>query len=99
MVLNVPMTMNKNQGGKAGLAPPTKAMPGFMKSALATRNLLDAYRARPDYQQKDYLEWVNSAKLQDTKRKRLTQLLEELEKGDVYMGAPWTPPPPPAATK
>lgn len=83
--------MNKN------LSPPPKAMPGFMKSALTTRKLFDAYRARPDYQQKAYIEWIDGAKLQDTKRKRLAQLLDELEQGTVYMGEPWQPPAKPSA--
>jgi hypothetical protein len=91
--------MSKNQGfghGR-GLTPPAAQMPGFVRSALTTRALMDRYRERPDYQQKEYLEWINGAKLQDTKRKRLTQMLEEIEKGDAYMGAPWTPPPKPAS--
>jgi len=72
----------------------THDMPGFVKSALNTRNLMDAYRARPDYQRNDYMTWINAAKLGDTKRARLTQMLDELEKGNVYMGAAWSPPPP-----
>ena len=33
-------------------------MPGNVRGALAKRNLLDAFRARPDYQQNDYLKWI-----------------------------------------
>lgn len=69
-------------------------MPGFVRSALAARNLTDAFQARPEYQQKDYLIWIHGAKLQDAKKKRLAQMLDELEKGGVFMAAPWTPPPP-----
>jgi hypothetical protein len=75
-------------------------MPGFVKSALNTRKLMDAFLARPEYQRTDYMTWINAAKLRDTQRARLTQMLDELEKGGVYMGAEWQPPAPvtPAST-
>jgi hypothetical protein len=69
-------------------------MPGFVRSALTSKNLLDAYRARPQYQQTEYLAWINSAKLGDAKRQRLTQMIEELGAGNVFKGEPWTPAPP-----
>jgi uncharacterized protein YdeI (YjbR/CyaY-like superfamily) len=69
-------------------------MPGFVKTALAKEKLMDAYRARPDYQQNDYLGWINRAKGPETKQKRLAQMIEELKKGDLYMEAEWHPPAP-----
>jgi hypothetical protein len=69
-------------------------MPGFVKAALAARKLTEAYEARPAYQKSDYLLWIEKTPLMAGKRKRLDQMLDELEKGDVYMGEPWTPPPP-----
>jgi hypothetical protein len=33
----------------------------------------------------DYIGWINRAKLQKTKEKRLNQMLDELEIGGVYM--------------
>ena len=72
-------------------------MPGFVKKALEKRNLVDAYRARPAYQQNDYLFWIAEAKLQPMKDKRLAQMLDELEKGDAFKGQPYTPPPKPQA--
>ena len=81
-----------------GFGPPAPQMPGFVKGALAARKLTDAYQARPEYQQKDYLIWIQGAKLQDAKRKRLDQMLDELEKGNLFMAAPWTPPPPVASS-
>lgn len=60
-------------------------MPDFVSSALKERELLDAYHQRPAYQRNDYLSWINRAKREETKRKRLNQMLEELEKGGVYM--------------
>lgn len=88
--------MSKMQGYGRGLQAPVPVMPGFVKGALTARGLTDAYRARPEYQQHGYLTWINGAKLQDTKRKRMAQMLDELEKGGVYMAEAWTPPPPPA---
>ncbi len=61
-------------------------MPGFVRQALSERGLVDEYRKRPAYQQNDYLGWINQAKRQETKQKRLAQMLDELEAGGVYMG-------------
>jgi hypothetical protein len=33
--------------------------------------------------------WINKAKRDDTKQKRLRQMLYELEAGNVYMGMIW----------
>jgi len=60
-------------------------MPSFVNEALELAHLMDAYLARPAYQQKDYLGWINSAKMEETKNKRLKQMLEELKKGGIYM--------------
>lgn len=64
---------------------PQNPMPDFVTQALETSGLMADYQARPPYQQNDYIGWINSAKLQSTKEKRLKQMLEELEKGGVYM--------------
>lgn len=60
-------------------------MPGFVEKALREANLFADYRARPAYQQNDYLGWINRAKREETKLKRLAQMLDELESGGVYM--------------
>lgn len=60
-------------------------MPSFVKQALEERDLMSQYEARPAYQQNDYIGWINNAKLKETKEKRLCQMLEELEKGGIYM--------------
>lgn len=46
---------------------------------------MGVYKQRPAYQQNDYIGWIERAKKQDTKEKRLNQMLAELEKGGVYM--------------
>ncbi len=60
-------------------------MPGLVKKALAARGLTAAYRARPPYQQNDYLGWIANAKTPATQARRLAQMLDELERGGVYM--------------
>ncbi|MBD8064203.1 YdeI/OmpD-associated family protein [Devosia sp. PTR5] len=65
-------------------------MPEEVRVALAARGLTDLYAARPAYQRNDYLMWINSAKRAETKAKRLAQMLDELERGGVYMNMKWT---------
>lgn len=60
-------------------------MPDFVKKALENENLMKDYLARPAYQQNDYIGWINQAKLEATKQKRLNQMLIELKQGGVYM--------------
>lgn len=61
-------------------------MPDFVAAALDQQNLWEQYRARPPYQQNDYIGWITRAKRPETRQKRLSQMLEELREGDVYMG-------------
>jgi uncharacterized protein YdeI (YjbR/CyaY-like superfamily) len=69
----------------SGLKRPKHPMPGFVEQALESSGLMDDYRNRPAYQQNDYVGWINRAKQQDTKEKRLRQMLDELKAGGVYM--------------
>jgi uncharacterized protein YdeI (YjbR/CyaY-like superfamily) len=68
---------------------PLQPMPDFVRDALAQRGLRDKYDARPDYQRNDYLMWINNAKRDETKLKRLALMLDELEAGGVYMRMKW----------
>jgi uncharacterized protein YdeI (YjbR/CyaY-like superfamily) len=61
-------------------------MPEDVKAALVQREVLEDYEARPYYQRNDYLSWISRAKRPETRRKRLQQMLDELERGGVYMG-------------
>ena len=70
---------------------PRYPMPDFVREALETRRLMDAYRARPPYQRNDYIGWITRAKRPETQEKRLNQMLDELERGDVYMKMDWRP--------
>jgi len=60
-------------------------MPDFVKKALNNENLMEDYLARPAYQKNDYIGWINQAKLEAIKQKRLNQMLIELKQGGVYM--------------
>jgi uncharacterized protein YdeI (YjbR/CyaY-like superfamily) len=76
---------------KSQLKRPRHAMPSFVNQALEERGLMDAYKERPAYQQNDYIGWINAAKRPETKEKRLQQMLDELERGGVYMNMPHPP--------
>lgn len=75
----------------SGLSRPIHPMPEFVKTAMEQRGLLEAYHNRPPYQQNDYVGWINRAKRMDTKLKRLDQMLDELERGGVYMKMEYRP--------
>lgn len=60
-------------------------MPAFVKAALRDSNLMEAYLARPPYQRNDYIGWILRAKREETKKKRLDQMIKELQGGFLYM--------------
>lgn len=64
-------------------------MPDWIRDELVARGLLAAYEARPAYQRNDYLGWIGRARREDTRRKRLEQMLDELVRGGVYMRMQW----------
>jgi uncharacterized protein YdeI (YjbR/CyaY-like superfamily) len=70
-------------------ARPRYEMPDFVRDALDENDLMKAYRARPPYQQNDYIGWITRAKLEATRQKRLDQMLDELKDGKVYMNMAW----------
>ena len=78
------------ENGRSTYARPTTRaryeMPDFISAAITESNLWERYRARPLYQQNDYIGWIMSAKREETRQKRLDQLLNELRNGDAYMG-------------
>lgn len=51
---------------------------------------MDAYHSPPPYQQNDYVGWIQHAKLEATRQKRVSQMLEELRGGKVYTNMAWT---------
>jgi uncharacterized protein YdeI (YjbR/CyaY-like superfamily) len=60
-------------------------MPPDVRQALAQRKLMVAYTKRPAYQQNDYIAWITRAKREETRARRIRQMLEELASGDRYM--------------
>ncbi len=66
-------------------------MPVHVRRALIERGLLDAYRGRPPYQRNDYISWITRAKREETRERRLAQMLDELAAGDRYMKMRWHP--------
>jgi uncharacterized protein YdeI (YjbR/CyaY-like superfamily) len=68
------------------LKRPIYPMPDFVRQALVKRKLMDAYHNRPPYQQNDYISWITRAKQAATE-----QMLDELVRGDSYMGMVWRP--------
>ena len=69
----------------SGLKRAKHPVPEFVTKALNERGLMEAYKDRPAYQQNDYIGWINKAKRQETKEKRLSQMLAELAVGGIYM--------------
>ena len=57
------------------LKRPKQDMPKFVKDALITDGLEAAYKDRPPYQRNDYLLWINDAKKDETKERRLKKCL------------------------
>jgi uncharacterized protein YdeI (YjbR/CyaY-like superfamily) len=66
-------------------------MPDNVKRALEHRGLMDAYHQRPAYQQNDYLGWIARSAREETRQKRLHQMLDELAEGNHYMNMAWRP--------
>ena len=66
-------------------------MPPDVREALNGRGVMKQYRARPAYQQNDYIGWINRTKHAITRQQRIDQMLDELEQGGVYMRMKWNP--------
>ena len=75
--------------GEKGAPRQRRPMPDYVREALEAASLMDAYLARPPYQRNDYLGWITRPKREATRRAHLTQMLDELARGDVYMKMPW----------
>ena len=68
---------------------PRYPMPDFIRDVLNEHGMMDTYNARPPYQRNDYIGWIQRAKREETKQKRLNQMLDELKRGNVYMKMKW----------
>jgi len=75
---------------KSTLKRAENPMPAYVRDLLNEHGLMDAYKARPPYQQNDYLGWIGRAKLDATRKKRLDQMIAELKGGKKYMNMAWS---------
>ena len=76
----------KNNLDASRMKRPVYDIPDFVVSALDESGLWGQYHARPPYQCNDYIGWITRGKREETRQKRLAQMLDELRTGDAYMG-------------
>jgi len=62
----------------------TFEVPQEYEDFLKEHELLEDYKSRPFYQQRGWIEWIESAKQEDTRQKRAHLMLRELQTGQ-YM--------------
>ncbi|OHV76048.1 YdeI/OmpD-associated family protein [Rhizobium sp. LCM 4573] len=67
------------------LKRPLNPMPPEIAGRLRAEGLEATYDARPAYQRNDYLGWIAQAKREQTREKRIRQMLDELKAGNAYM--------------
>ena len=73
------------------LKRPRYPMPDFVRQSLEENKLMNAYLSRPPYQQNDYIGWITRAKREETRQRRLHQMIEELKSGNLYMKMKYNP--------
>lgn len=66
-------------------------MPADIRIHLAERNLTDAFRRRPEDQKRKYLEWIEGTRFSILRSRRIRQMLDELDRGDMYMNSAFSP--------
>ncbi len=78
--------------GKSVKIPVTKdktvVLPEWLKKILSDEGLLEKYEAQIYTYRKGYLRWIEEAKQEKTKKKRIEIMLRELHEGKGYMGMP-----------
>jgi uncharacterized protein YdeI (YjbR/CyaY-like superfamily) len=83
--------MKKTSAKTSTLKRAINPMPKNVRALLIKRGLLDRYNARPAYQRNDYIGWITGAKLEQTRQKRILEMLDELNEGNRYMRMKWNP--------
>ena len=73
------------------LKRPLYPMPEYVLKALEDEGLIDTYYTRPPYQRNDYISWITRAKRDETRQKRLLQMIDELKDGGLYMKMKYNP--------
>ena len=73
------------------LKRPLYPIPEDVLKSLENIGLVDAYYERPPYQRNDYISWITRAKREETRQKRLQQMIDELKDGSLYMKMKYNP--------
>lgn len=76
------------QGGGRTLRP-RNSIPEDVGARIEARGLRRAYEERPPYQRNDYLGWIGRARREETRERRIAQMLDELAGGELYMQMSW----------
>ncbi len=80
------------QAGKHVHIPQAKnkkvMLPDWLKLPLDEEGLLEKYENQIYTYRKGYLQWIQQAKRDVTKHKRIEIMLRELHEGKTYMGMP-----------
>jgi len=66
----------------------TVVIPPYIKKVLQREGLLEKYNQQIYTYRKGYAQWIEGAKRQETKDKRMRQMIRELKERKVYMGMP-----------
>lgn len=74
-----------DRNSRRGLKKAINVMPDFMREALEKAGVYTLYLQRPAYQQNDYIAWIHNAAREDTRQRRLGQMIDELKDGSLYM--------------
>ena len=57
---------------------PAPALPSDLTEALAAAHLVDVFQALPPSHQAEYLHWINEAKREETRRRRIEGTIARL---------------------
>jgi len=69
----------------SSLKRPIYQIPDDVRDKLNKYKLMDTYYERPPYQRNDYISWITRAKREETRIKRIQQMIDELTDGNLYM--------------
>jgi len=65
-------------------------LPDDVRAALELSDLMPAYDSRPDGQRNGYISWIEESRRDVFRRKRIRQMLDELDAGTIYLGSDWS---------
>jgi hypothetical protein len=81
------MSSREPRDKKGNLRRKLYEMPADVKLVLEENAVRADYDHRPLYQRNDYVAWIDRAVRPDIRAKRLSQMIDELKKGGVFMRA------------